>query len=183
VITRLQQGTHQQVRAAIIAAPVLAQVQHQAIGVGQQGERCHQPRPGQIERIEGAQAQVTDVAFQHPHLAHARTIAACIRTPGHQPVVLAGAGIHPLDMEVAIEHVQILVQARTEALQVRAAVHIALLGGPATQGIVRLRPRPGTAPLLPWPPPAALCPGRAGRRQQRAQHPRNRHDRPRIDDI
>ncbi|KAG1437410.1 hypothetical protein G6F56_013120 [Rhizopus delemar] len=35
------------------AARVAAQVQHQAVGIGQQAARCHQFWPGQVERIEG----------------------------------------------------------------------------------------------------------------------------------
>ncbi|KAG1321509.1 hypothetical protein G6F63_013749 [Rhizopus arrhizus] len=68
-----------------------------------------------VERIEGAQAQVANVALEHPYLAHAGTIAARVRTPGHQPVVLAGIGVHAFQMEVAIEHRRWLDQPRTAA--------------------------------------------------------------------
>ena len=58
-----------------------------------------------------------------------------IGTPGHQPVVLAGSCIHALNVEVAIEHVQVLVQACAERSRIRTAVRIALLCRPAAQGI------------------------------------------------
>ncbi|KAG1253099.1 hypothetical protein G6F65_017620 [Rhizopus arrhizus] len=82
-------------------------------------------------------------------------------------------------MEVAIEHVQILVQACAERLRVRAAVRIAPLAGPAahrcsnagTFGLVQvLRLYCGGRGLQ------HRILGRACCRQQRTQHPRNRHD-------
>ena len=139
---RPQLGGHQLAGRDVVAAAVLAQIEDQAIGVADQGERGLELGARQVPGIEAGEPDVADIALQQPHLPHAGVDGAAFGPPRRQPVLASGvATAWALEVEVPVMDVEVTVEPGHERLGVAAALAVA----------PRLRPVsdvPGDLPAL-----------------------------------